>query len=1186
MAKNYSKENINFMTWNLQGLVSSDGTNKLRIPEMLRIMYKFDFICLCETWQDNDDNISLHGYKQFTSHRSMKHKKARRSSGGVAVLVRNNISKGVTRVKSASDDIIWLKLDKKFFGINKDIYLCCCYLIPQNSSTFTWNDIDICDILDTEVSKYGTFGDILLCGDLNARTGNLLDYIANDDNDDNIANVLPLPPDYLSDDFNRSRNNRDPTTNEWGRFIVDLCISAKLCLLNGRTNGDITGKCTCFTRSGVSAVDLNIISKNLFFDVLYFKVMDFTIWSDHCPVSMALKINSPNSTNHANNHQNLISPPPKYKWNPDKKDKFVSEIANMSSELESFCSESGNSPSSANNFLSQVLMDAAKKSLRLVKSRPRKKKKAFTFTQSCGTIRKHLLYTKTLLENYPRNREIRESYYAIRRIYRKAIKKAKNDYRDSILKKLSEMKSTDPTEYWRLLNFLRECERPDHAASIPPDIWTDHFTKLFTPSYDETELRSLFHDLKDRISLFRDLDSDFTEKDIYDGINALKNNKCCGPDGIVNEMLKSAKYFLVKPLLKLFNLVLKEACVPAEWKQAHLTLIYKSGDKSSPNNYRGIAISSCLGKLFSKIMNNRLQNRLESNCEYTKFQCGFRKDHRTSDNIFILSQITRYYKSKGKKLYACFVDFQKAFDTVSRTGLFIKLINQKIGGNFLKTIKNMYENDSLAVKIGSRITKNIPCYQGVKQGDSLSSTLFNLFINDLPQIFNENNSLPAKLEDITIGCLLYADDLVILSESHLGLQNSLNKLDQYCQKWKLKINTSKTQIVIFNSKGSNSGAFHIQFDDNEIKIVSSYKYLGIIMHKSGKFHQGIETLSSKALKSLFCLQKALYSDKISPIDMQIKVFDSVIIPILTYCSEIWGQDLLHNSKEFKTNIIDDKSKIEVVHMRFCKRILGVPTLSSNVAVRSELGRMPIMFNIVNNVFKYYVRLESLHQNRLLKKVYEKTKNQKFGIKNIALHYGTLVSVKIEDLDLTDTTQCKRLMNHFYDAWYVYNEEEWYSFLNSGFGPSGENNKLRLYCKFKKNLVLENYLKDITDFHKRKNIVKLRISAHNLAIEKERNKKQGKTTLLERKCKYCNTKRVENEYHFIMHCPLYMTERQEFFAKLSISPATPPEETFINLMKCKKQEMMKEFTIYLDKIFTKRKLHNINDCDILAQNIQL
>ena len=95
----------------------------------------------------------------------------------------------------------------------------------------------------------------------------------------------------------------------------------------------------------------------------------------------------------------------------------------------------------------------------------------------------------------------------------------------------------------------------------------------------------------------------------------------------------------------------------------------------------------CLGKLFTKTLNNRLQSKLESENKYSKYQAGFRKDYRTSDNVYILSQIIKYYKTNKQKLFTCFIDFKKAFDTVSGPALFIKMAEMKIDGKFLKTSK-------------------------------------------------------------------------------------------------------------------------------------------------------------------------------------------------------------------------------------------------------------------------------------------------------------------------------------------------------------------------------------------------------------------------------------------------------------------------------------------------------------------
>ena len=1163
------KQSINILTWNIEGLITGDGTNKLRLSQILKTVHKYDIICLNETWQDNDRNSNVNGYTQYTSFRRYKHKNARRNSGGVAVLVRNSISKGVSKLKSASDDCIWLKLEKDFFGFDKNLYLCCCYLIPQHSSTFTWNDINNCEILETEVLYHSNLGNVLICGDLNARTGDLKDFVPNDNENESSFETIPLPPNYHNDNFATIRNNTDHIVNEWGQFIADLCISARLCILNGRTNGDISGKCTCIKTAGISAVDYNIITKDLFKDVNFFKVNDFTEWSDHCPISMSIKAN--NNVTIQPSTSILKTQPPRYIWDSNRKDLFINAIAAQTATLSKICENTEpNTIDDINKIMCNAMHEAAKVSLKLVKVKHKRKPSNIPLNETCYTVRKHLLHTKKLLENYPNNRYIRECYYSIKKIFKKAIKKAKNTYRNNILTKLEELKNKKPQEYWNLLNKLRNQEKQDHSSSILPDKWIKHFNKLFTPDYNDSMITEQLNRLNAEIQNQTTLDYPFSEKEIYESINSLKNRKASGPDGILNEMLKCGRHYLVKPILHLFNMIISEASIPQEWKTGYLRVIYKSGDINLPENYRGIAICSCLGKLFTKTLNNRLQEKLESEDIYSKHQAGFRKDYRTSDNVYILSQIIKYYKSNNQKVFTCFVDFKKAFDTVSRPALFVKMAKLKIGGNFLKTIQSLYENDNFNIKIGNKLTEPIHCRQGVRQGDGLSSTLFNIFINDLPSLFNERNSNPAKLNNIAIGCLLYADDLVIMSESQTGLQCSLNKLAEYCQKWHLKVNSKKTEIIIFNSKGQLKDIFKL--GGETIKTVNTYKYLGIILHRSGTFSETVKSLSSKALKALFIMQKSLQSDTKSPIEIQTKVFDAVIVPILTYCSEIWGQDLLHNKNNFSGDFVDDKSRIEIVHMRFCKRLLRIPQITSNIAVRSELGRLPILNIILQRVIKYYTRLESLHENRLAKIVYLQTKNNRFSINKIANHYNEKFSIDINNTDFKDKVEKKKYIQNFNDAFLTYTEEEWYTRLNSPQGVSKERNKLRLYSKIKNVLSLENYLKYIHNPEIRQSITKVRISAHTLAIEKERHNKTGKIHLTQRICKCCNTSKVENEFHFIMKCPLYKTERDQFLSL--INTATPTsisaEHIFINLMKCINVKNTAEFGSYVNLLFKKRK----------------
>ena len=184
-----------------------------------------------------------------------------------------------------------------------------------------------------------------------------------------------------------------------------------------------------------------------------------------------------------------------------------------------------------------------------------------------------------------------------------------------------------------------------------------------------------------------------------------------------------------------------------------------------------------MGKLLSSIVNERLVQYLNERHLISEFQAGFRTDYRTTDHMFVLHQAMKHYKDLGKKLHIAFIDFHKAFDKLWRIGLLTKLCDRDIGGNIYKLIKSMYSNNTSHVRVGTKLTDSFPCEIGVRQGDSLSPTLFNIlvYVNDITDFLNSDTCEPPRMGNAKIGCLFYADDLVILSESQSGLQTSLNK---------------------------------------------------------------------------------------------------------------------------------------------------------------------------------------------------------------------------------------------------------------------------------------------------------------------------------------------------------------------------------------------------------------------------
>ena len=164
--------------------------------------------------------------------------------------------------------------------------------------------------------------------------------------------------------------------------------------------------------------------------------------------------------------------------------------------------------------------------------------------------------------------------------------------------------------------------------------------------------------------------------------------------------------------------------------------IYKGGGTSDPSNYRGIAISSCFSKLFSRILFNRIDSYIEDNNVIGHEQIGFRKNCCTSDHILTLKTLTEKAFKSSKYLFACFIDLSKAFDTINRRALFHKLYKFNVRGHFLNILKQMYASLIYSVKTKHGLSQSFETKIGVMQGCILSSTLFSLYLNDLNDCFD------------------------------------------------------------------------------------------------------------------------------------------------------------------------------------------------------------------------------------------------------------------------------------------------------------------------------------------------------------------------------------------------------------------------------------------------------------------
>ena len=220
--------------------------------------------------------------------------------------------------------------------------------------------------------------------------------------------------------------------------------------------------------------------------------------------------------------------------------------------------------------------------------------------------------------------------------------------------------------------------------------------------------------------------------------------------------------------------------------------LHKSGEKSEPNNFRGISVSSCFGKLFNKILQKRLEKYRNNDKLISEVQGSGKKGSRTADHLLIVRfLIDKYVKIQGKKLFACFVDLKKAYDMVPRSKLFHTLLRDySISGNYLKILQEMYKENQVFIKTTEGLLHPITTSIGLKQGCVFSPILFNLFINKITDIFDKT-CCPVKINNIDMNCLLWADDLLLVSETDVGLQNAINKMQSFYDSLNLPVNIKR-----------------------------------------------------------------------------------------------------------------------------------------------------------------------------------------------------------------------------------------------------------------------------------------------------------------------------------------------------------------------------------------------------------
>ena len=622
----------------------------------------------------------------------MRHRRAQRDSGGLIIYISDNLRTVVDDVclKTVDDCIIWLKLKGTVFGLQNDLFLCLCYNIPSGSSREAFVNDSIFDMILDDMfafeDKYGQCN-FLVTGDFNARTGNRFDFVE----DEFLHKLDMLPDDYVEDVF-LNRVSEDTTVNEYGNYLLDFCKTSGLRIMNGRIGSDGgVGKFTCVTQNGSSVVDYILCRPDLMKFFTAFAVHEPNISSDHCELRFTIgssKTRTDEACAKDFGHLEYT-----YKWDTNEKERFIQDMKSdviqdrlkgITDELY-FAENESDIDLNLNNFygiIDDVCTPVFKKRLKNNTSHTQTHAKKQSWFDSECEAQQNQFY-KTLRDYRREKSELnRQNMVKNRSAYKTLIRSKRFQYDKNQTKRLEEARVKNAKEYWKLLKglstkkasrlnvshfeeYFRAINNPDSVFFQPDDDAID-----FNERYLNGELQIMFDELNDEISC----------AEIFKACRELDIGKSGGPDFVLNEFFKYGVHEMISYLHKLFNVVFEKGYFPSKWTEGFIVPLHKKGDVNLVENYRGITLLSTLGKLFSRILNNRLVEWAEEYSVYVEAQAGFRKHMGTVDNVFVLHGLITHLLNENKKLYAAFIDFTKAFDYVVRENMWSKLLKVGIRG--------------------------------------------------------------------------------------------------------------------------------------------------------------------------------------------------------------------------------------------------------------------------------------------------------------------------------------------------------------------------------------------------------------------------------------------------------------------------------------------------------------------------
>ncbi|MEC7531553.1 MAG: reverse transcriptase domain-containing protein [Actinomycetota bacterium] len=442
---------------------------------------------------------------------------------------------------------------------------------------------------------------------------------------------------------------------------------------------------------------------------------------------------------------------------------------------------------------------------------------------------------------------------------------------------------------------------------------------------------------------------------------ALRHKKSSSPgeDTISYSMIRHAHKNLKTVVVRLFNQIFKTGQIPTQFKKAIVVPILKPGkNPNDPASYRPIPLTSQLGKCMETILNSRIQNFLSVNNLINPNQSGFRKKRTCLDQLARLDRYARRQKALSKNTRAAFLDLEKAYDTLWREGLLIKLKAKGFKGKIYNYVQDFLDNREFAVKVNSARSETKIQENGVPQGSVLSPILFNIMIDAVHEEIEESNAKLKETAKIELG--QYADDIALWcsyrgkSQFPKHFVEVIERVMELLKHIGFKVNKTKTQLITIFPRKPQKEPCDVELGGERIPIKSEVTYLGVILDKFLNYQKHIDDRIDKASKGINIMRFLSGKSWGSSTNTLRTIYVALVRATLTY-----GQELYDSSS--KGNL----SKVDTVQSRALRLILRCPK-STNVSAMEVVARIPPL-NLVRSmaINNFWTKVRSMNGHPLM-----------------------------------------------------------------------------------------------------------------------------------------------------------------------------------------------------------------------------